>query len=306
MVSEAPRVAEDPQRIHLANPPQSGTPKCTPGRKPFFLGKPLLESDYAALEKSWITREIEDAAMLCRVDEYDGRDILGQKGKRDCAGIVIPYYWPGTLEPFTYRLRRDNPDWTQGNNGKLKQERKYLSPPNADNRLFIPPGITLEQLGDVSIPVAIVEGEKKTLALSRLANHEAEKVRFVAIGVAGVWNWRGKVGKTGGPKGERLDIKGAIADLSRIGWVSRKVFIVFDSNARTNESVNWARKLLCRELAGRGAVVHVVDLPQDCGVNGIDDLLAGVGSSESSGTVRHPRTRHAHDSCASSAVPVEL
>jgi hypothetical protein len=129
MVSEALLVAGN-GKILLANSAQTGTSERKAERKPFWLGSALRESDYSALEKSWITREIAEAAMLCRVDDYDGREIIGQKGKRDCAGILIHYYRPGTPGPFTYRLTCDNRDWTQGKDGKLKQERKYLSLPS--------------------------------------------------------------------------------------------------------------------------------------------------------------------------------
>src|SRR5262249_19708483 len=151
----------------------------------------------------------------------------GQKGNRDCAGILIPYYWPGDGSAFNYRIRRDNPDWTASKDGKLKPQGKYLGPPKGANRLYIPPGVTLEQLADVQIPIALVEGEKKALALWRLANHETEFPRFIPIAIAGVWSWRGTIAKTGGPKGERLDVKGPIADLSRIEWNGRKAFIIF-------------------------------------------------------------------------------
>ena len=123
--------------------PQQCAGGSTPARVPPPWGGPLNESDYAALDSSWISREIADAAMLRRVDENEGREVVGQKGKRDCAGILIPYYWPETPHAFNYRLRRDNPDWTQGKNGVLKPERKYLSPPNGGNRLFLPPGVSI-------------------------------------------------------------------------------------------------------------------------------------------------------------------
>ena len=241
-------------------------------------GGPLLESDYVDLDRCWISRAIADAAMLRRVDDYEGCLIVGQKGKRNCAGILISYYWPGDSSAFNHRVRRDQPDWEE-KNGKPKQTAKYLGPPRGSNRLYIPPGVTPEQLADPTIPIAIVEGEKKALALWRLANHEVESPRFIPIAIAGVWNWRGTVGKTGGPKGERLDVKGPIADLSRIEWKERKVFIVFDANVYTNESVKWARKGISRELATRGAQVDFVNLPEACGVNGIDDLLAAWGPS---------------------------
>jgi hypothetical protein len=246
-------------------------------RVPPSWGGPLTEADYAALADSWITREIADEAMLRRVDAQSGREVVGQKGSRDCAGIVFPYYWPGDPSPFDYRVRRDHPDPVQGIDGKIKLERKYLAAPGGANRLYIPPCVTLDNLADAGIPMAVVEGEKKALALSRLAYHESPTPRHIPIGISGVWNWRGKVGKTGGPAGERLDVKGPISDLARIEWKGRTVFIVFDANVHTNDSVKAARKGIARELATRGAQVKFVNLPEDCGVNGVDDLLAKWG-----------------------------
>jgi hypothetical protein len=139
--------------------------------------------------------------------------------------------------------------------------------------------VTLEQLADSTIPIALVEGEKKALALWRLANYNSPTARFIPIAIAGVWNWRGNIGKTGGPNGERLDVKGPIPDLNRIEWTGRTVFIVFDTNVQTNDSVKWARLGISRELASRQAKTLFVNLPQDCGVNGVDDLLALRGPS---------------------------
>jgi len=254
--------------------------ECKPACIPPPWGKPLTESDYANLSTSWISREIADAAMLRRVSDLEGREIIGQKGKRDCTGILITYYWPGDPAAFNHRLRRDKPDWTQGKNGKPKQERKYLSPPNGANRVYVPPGVTLDQLADKQIPIVLAEGEKKALALWRLANHETNSPRFIPIAIAGVWNWLGRIGKTGGPYGERLDVRGPIPDLSRIEWNERKVFIVFDANVHTNDSVKWARKGICRELTRRSAKVDFVNLPEGGGVNGIDDLLVAWGPAK--------------------------
>ena len=145
-------------------------------RVPTSWGGPLTEKDYDALDKSWISRELADAAMLRRVETQEGRDVVGQKGSRDCAGILIPYYWPAEPGPFTYRLRRDKPDYTFDKDGKAKPERKYLGAPGSANRLYIPPGVTLQQLADVAIPIVVVEGEKKALALWRLPNQDRKSV----------------------------------------------------------------------------------------------------------------------------------
>jgi hypothetical protein len=254
-------------------------PRASADRVPMPWGNRLTESDYATLEASWIPRELADQALLRRVTADEGRAALGQKGTRDCAGILIPYYWPDNPSTVNYRLRRDNPDWVEGKDGKPKPDRKYLGPPDSGNRLYVPPGITTEQLEDISIPICLVEGEKKALALWRLSNHETTQPRFIPVAIAGVWNWRGRVGKTGGPRGERIEIKGPIADLSRIAWTKRKALIVFDSNANSNDSVKYARKGISRELATRGAEVKFINLPEDCGANGVDDLLALWGPS---------------------------
>ena len=252
-------------------------PVLTVARIPPACGLALSESDYANLASSWITREIADAAMLRRVDTLEGREVICHKGKRDCAGMLIPYYWPDEPGPFNYRLRRDNPEWTEGKDGKPKPDRKYLGPPKSGNRLYIPPGVTVAQLQDITITIAIVEGEKKALALWRLARHETERLRFIPIAIAGVWNWRGTVGKAIDPGGQRIDLKGPIPDLGRVAWKNRKVFVVFDTNVHTDDSVSWARRGIGRELATRGAGVWFVNLPADCGVNGVDDLLAVWG-----------------------------
>jgi hypothetical protein len=252
-------------------------PELIRNRIPPAWGGPLSESDDAALAASWITPEIANEAMLRRVDALEGREVICQKGKRDCAGMLFSYYWPDEPGAFNYRVRRDNPDWTVGKDGKPKPEAKYLGPPKSGNRLYIPPGVTRDQLQDATIPIAIVEGEKKALALWRLARYETDLPRFIPVAIAGVWCWRGKVGKANGTRGERIDVKGPIPDLSRVEFNGRKTFIVFDANVSTNDSVKWARKGIARELATRHAEVAFVNLPEDCGINGVDDLLAAWG-----------------------------
>lgn len=106
----------------------------------------------------------------------------------------------------------------------------------------------------------------------------ASAPRFLPIGLAGVWNWRGKIGKTESETGQRQDVKGVIPDFDLIKWKGRVVHIIFDTNIHTNESVQAARCGLAAELKRRGAVVSFVELPQVAGVNGVDDLLALRGA----------------------------
>ena len=153
-----------------------------------------------------------------------------------------------------------------------------MAPPGRGNRLYFAPGVAPEALDDTSLPVAFVEGEKKTLALDRLSTWESSKPRWFAVGLSGVWNWRGTVGKTHGPNGERRDVKGAIGDFDRFAWDGRTAYIVFDNDIHTNTSVAAARRQLADELRYRGARVLLVTLPDQEGAKlGVDDMLAGDG-----------------------------
>jgi hypothetical protein len=91
---------------------------------------------------------------------------------------------------------------------------------------------------------------------------------YLVYGISG-----GTVGKTEGPHGERLDVKGPIADLDRLNWADRSVIIVFDSDVRTNEKLRIARYALAKELRTRGARVLFLDIPNEAGAKGVDDLI---------------------------------
>jgi hypothetical protein len=237
----------------------------------------LSSSDFENLGKSFITPELARQAGLFRVDSTEGARLVGRNGNSDYAGVIFPYRLPGCDSPREYRLRRDNPELEQKPDGTLKTKDKYLSPPGRGNLLYFAPGISPDCLKDINLPVAITEGEKKTLALYRLAEHESEALRFMPVGLGGVWNWRGVIGKANDEKGVRRNIKGVISDFNLIAWEGRSVFVIFDSNVATNEKVSAARSQLGKELKRRGATVRFVDLPQIDGVNGVDDLLGQKG-----------------------------
>lgn len=244
--------------------------------------QPLTEADFDSLSASFVCPELAQAAGIFRVDSTDGAEIVGRNGNADYAGIVFPYCLPGNPFPREYRLRRDNPDLEQGSDGQIKQKAKYLSPLGRSNLFYFVPMTCADWLADTLIPIGITEGEKKSLALWELAWHglsdSASVPRFLPIGLAGVWNWRGKVGKTESEIGQRQDVKGVVPDFDLIKWTGRVVYIVFDTNVHTNESVQAARRGLAAELKRRGAAVSFVELPEAAGVNGVDDLLALRGA----------------------------
>jgi hypothetical protein len=84
-----------------------------------------------------------------------------------------------------------------------------------------------------------------------LANYEAEKPRFLPIGLSGVWNWRGIITREPGPDGKLHAVKGIIDDFNLIEWKDRKVIILFDSDAQQNPKIRLARRRLANELEGR-------------------------------------------------------
>jgi P4 family phage/plasmid primase-like protien len=238
-------------------------------------GKALTDADYASLAGRWIDSELAAAAKIRRVDSGTGCSLVGRQDHASYEGLAIPYFLPGESRIREWRLRRDHPE-IEYKDGKPREREKYLSPPGRRNMIYFVPGVSLDLVKAVATPVIVTEGEFKTLALWRLANHDSTAPRFLPIGLGGVWNWRGTVGKTTGPNGDRRDVKGVIPDLDIVTWESRRVIIAFDADAEKNEQVEVARSLLARELRTRGAEVAFItwDIAQG---KGIDDLLAKVG-----------------------------
>jgi predicted P-loop ATPase len=251
-------------------------------------GGPLSEADYAALEARWISREEADAAFLRRVNSIDGSLLVGKEGRvGDYSGIVIPYCWPGEPHVRTERIRRDHPDIEADHTGGMSQRRKYMGPPGRGNMLYLPPNLDPIHLADIGIPLVMVEGEFKTLALWRLAWHglgeSADSPAFVPVGLQGVFSWRGKIGRVEGEgPGQWNDVRGPVSDMARIAWSGRRVIVLFDANVEKNDQIGEARRQLTREVETRGADVAWFRWPSDLlpSINGIDDFLAAHGPAE--------------------------
>src|SRR5262245_10285226 len=109
-----------------------------------------------------------------------------------------------------------------------------------------------EWLGDTSIPIDFVEGEKKKLALMRYYEERGES-RLV-IGLAGVNGWRSSAEKATNENGKRVSVKGPLADFGSINWQGREVRVIYDTNVHTNPQVKSARAGLTRTLQERGAL----------------------------------------------------
>src|SRR5947209_2386823 len=243
----------------------------------------LNEEDFRSLEaSSWIDRQTATLAGLRRVDSLAAAEMLRRSdgARRDYAGILFPYVLPGRQHPHSYRIRRDHPEYEVGTDGQPKQINKYLSASGTQNRLYFTPGTRSEDLADIDLPLIIVEGEKKALSLFRLAKHSADPRRFLAVGIAGAWNWRGVNGKTVNEKGERVNTHGAIPDLGLLHLSGRLVLVAFDADCRTNDHVASARTGLIKELRRRGARTRTFEIPETSGTKGIDELLVKWGPNK--------------------------
>lgn len=137
----------------------------------------------------------------------------------------------------------------------LPKGRKYDQPAGSGVQIYFPQCLDLAALGGV---VALVEGEKKAIALNRAG--------MPCIGLGGVDCFRQS--RTLHP-----ELAAALAHCSR-------AYIVFDSDIETNESVQAAEWRLCNDLVLLGLAVHCVRLPaSDTGEKvGADDYLAAHGA----------------------------
>lgn len=192
------------------------------------------------LESSGITIDTANKAGLRSVDSKD----LAQE-----LGFFIPASTTGLCFPYDDRFSRYKlfPPLT-GDNSTMK----YAQSKGSGVRLYVPPhseGV----LGSINVPLAIAEGEKKTLKASQEGIH--------CLGVGGLWNWL----QDGKP----------IADLDQIAWVERSITIVPDSDVWSRQDLILPVYLLGVELKGRGADVIVCIIPQeqDEGKLGLDDYL---------------------------------
>jgi hypothetical protein len=210
------------------------------------------------LARSLITGDLPDRALLARVEGPDAKELVGAKDNRNYAGIEFPYIdFPGALGIRGSRIRRDEPEieveYAVDGSEIRKEKKKYVAAVGSRNMIYYFPETPAELVTELSAPVLIVEGEKKTLCAWHLATYDASEPRFLPIGLSGVWSWRGKIGTTETASGRHRSVYGPIPDLGRIPFAGREVLIAYDSDASVNTNVQTARTALANELRRRGA-----------------------------------------------------
>jgi len=166
-------------------------------------------------------------------------------------GILIPL-WSVEGKEAGCQFRSDHPRMS----GRGRPV-KYESPAGSSNRLDCPP-CCQKTLGNPQVPLWITEGSKKADALASRG--------ACAISVTGVWGFKGK-NQFGGIT--------FLADWDYIALKGRTVYLAFDSDIVTKELVRKALLHIGEHLKRKGAVVHIIQLPQLEGQDktGIDDYL---------------------------------
>jgi hypothetical protein len=135
----------------------------------------------------------------------------------------------------------------------LNRSIHHIEPQTKDENVFGPEPFRDPEYSPEAVPVAASKLVGSELTPADYAALEARWIdrglvdcaqrrpSFLALGVSGVYNWRGTIGKAVRPDGSRLDVKGAIPDLDWIVWESRPVVIAYDADAVTKEFVRTAR-----------------------------------------------------------------
>ena len=234
----------------------------------------LTASDLAMFAVLGVPEHVVRDAGIRRVTHAEAREVCGITLKSEhLEGIAFPFLDPEDDAIRDWTVRRDNPE--QEADGRPIA--KYVNPPGRRHLYFRCSGAS--HLTDTTCPVIVVEAPKSALAIdaARLRTNRTPWPLVIATG--GCWTWRGVIGKTTSPTGARVDQKGPLPDLDRITWTARDTIIVFDGNVTTKPSVQAARRLLAADLKTRGALVRVVDLPVEAGVNGPDDYIGRHGAA---------------------------
>lgn len=210
-----------------------------------------LHPDHLAdLRKSGLSDEtiVESGVKSVRPGDID--KIIGFPTFAKSA-YAIPY--PGT-DYSRYRMFYED---TNKINSLGETRPKYLAKKDSGNHLYIPPKVR-PFLNDLTVPIYITEGEKKSL--------KASQEGLSCIAISGLWNWSD-------------GNKNLISDFDQIALQGRAIYIVPDSHFREPD---WhgkpknlfmaVRELACR-LIDRGAKVSWVELPTNDIEIKLDDFL---------------------------------
>lgn len=216
-----------------------------------------LTSAHKLAQEKWQSSGLTDADAKKLKFEALTADQMAGLGYQRIDALKIPYFTPDGKPTAFYRIRFLGK--LPGFAGTVKKPLRYIQPKGTLNEVYLPPLLKAawsEVLSDPAVPLLITEGELKA------AKSCAEGVPCLGLGGVDVW----RAGERG------LDM---LTTLAEAKWTKRETFVVFDSDAATNENVVRAQNQLARALIDLGALVRIVNIPK--GLNdakqGLDDYL---------------------------------
>jgi hypothetical protein len=227
-----------------------------------------LNQKYFIPTEDYAFRFYEEKGLICSVDKDEAKRLL--KYDVDSGGILIRY--PNAPEVFTIRLDKPSID------NLTKKERKYLRPEGSTNALYIPNGVSLENLNEI----VITEGELKALCATILG--------LPTIGLSGIYNWRGIKQKVdineqqrlfGGDNVKPTDADALIEDILNVNWNGKSIFMIYDSDI-SNKHKGWpAFGNLAEQLYNLGVKdVRIFTLPKFTNAGnakvGLDDFFSNA------------------------------
>ena len=210
-----------------------------------------------------ISDEVMDERGYASLEDKPAVGAYGFTGAQCRApALLVPVMWG--KEEVLHQLRPDSPREVEG------KRVKYETPQGSRMRMDCPPRVTAD-LTDASVPLWITEGVKKADA--------AASAGLCCIALLGVWNWRGT---------RRDGSSGPLDDWDDVTLAGRTTYVAYDSDVMTKPEVRDALQAMTVFLAGRGAQVRWIYLPEG-EVNpidgsrpkvGLDDYLSDGGTPE--------------------------
>jgi hypothetical protein len=227
--------------------------------------QPLSETHLAALTS-------ESGLSPATIEARGYRTVSGPEGAAELAGLGFSVAQANTatrgdvlLVPLYdvigqcvgHQIRPDVPRVSKGS------PLKYETPANGVNHVDIPPAGRERVLDGVS-PLWVTEGAKTADALAQAGAG--------VLMLPGVWGFMGKAARGIGTS--------VLADLLAVPVMGRTVYLAYDSDVVTKESVQAAERRLAEIMGSRGGLVVAVRIPPgpNGAKQGADDYLARGGS----------------------------
>lgn len=219
------------------------------------------------LRRSAIPEDLaRKAGVVSVADRAELRDLTGDDFGERVPALVFPYFKPSApTVPAGHRVKPSFPLPGRGGKGRKYTQRSGWTP-----GLYFGPRLLVDEAArrDLTTPLLVVEGEKKTLAI--------EAAGFAVVGLGGIASYgRGRRSK------ELGEAPALHEDFGAFALAGRRVIIVPDADVRTKRGVHAAVCSFAALLARAGADARVLELPAlEAGEKtGADDFIAAKGSA---------------------------